>query len=203
MPKKSLTKVTIHQYGVSLNRGLRLIQRFKRLNHVEFKLEIKLDFSEKDLGYFNYDPEEKIIYINPIRCKNYKINHLLGHPVDCSIYATVTHEFAHFLDLKYDLMQEYTSKNFTLESLIMTRYAKNEVIEQLADMITIYFTNPYYLKLIDIERYKWIKTKFKSPRPCGIKTFIKYYNNWPEKKKQLLLDSHGDIIRGIEHENKS
>jgi len=190
-----VTKVTIIDYGVSLNRGLRLINRFKKANDINFRLDIKLDLAEKDLGYFWYDPKDNVIYINPINCKHKKFNDMLGHPKDNSIYATISHEFGHFLDLKYNLLAEYTKKNFALKRLILTSHGKKLEIEELADMLQLYLTNPYYLKLIDIERYNWVKGYFKSPRPCGIKTFMKYYNNWPKKVQQKFCDNYGFIIK--------
>lgn len=190
-------KISVFNSGTSLNQALKLIEVFKKINHIDFKLEIKLDMAEKDLGYFNYLPDENVLYINPIRCTNKKFNDLLGHPVDCSIFSTVVHEFSHLLDLKFNLHSEYTQKNFALERLIMTSYTRKDKyqIEELADMISIYLINPYYLKLIDLERYKWIKTKFKSPVPCGSKTFLRYYNDWPKRRQKMFCDKYSITVK--------
>jgi len=188
-------KVSIHHNGKSFNKGLKLIEAFKKINHIDFKLEIRLDMAEKDLGYFNYILDENILYINPIRCINNKHHELSGHITDCSIFATICHEFSHYLDLRYDLMTEYYQKKITLKKLIMTKYAKTNIVEELADIVSIYLINPYYLKLIDLERYKWLKTKFKSPVPCGPNTFLKYYTHWPEQKKQLFCKTYNTTVK--------
>jgi len=191
MSKCSSTKVSIYKYNISFNRGLKLIERFKRVNNIDFQLELKLDFAEKYLGYYNYNSTENIIYINPIRCTHQKKNNLLGHPSDCSIYATITHELAHFLDLKFKLVDEYTSKNFALKHLYLSSQGKENKIEEIAELISIYLINPYYLKLADIERYNWIKGKFKSPMSCGKKSFMKYYIRWSEEKQIKFVVDHG------------
>lgn len=175
------TKVSIYNYGTSLNRGIRLLERFKNINSVSFRLDIKIDFSEPDLGRLNYDPKDRVIYVNPSKCENKDFNDLLGHPADCSVYSTLVHELSHFIDQKYKLGTEYYLKNWGLKRLIVTNYSKEDIREELADILTIYLTNPYYLKLIDKERYCWLKSKFKSPTPCGYQTFLKLYNRWPKK----------------------
>jgi len=193
--KKPTTKVSIHSYGRGITKGLKLIDRFKQINNLQFDLEIKLDFQEPDLGYFNYDPKEKVIFINPIRCSNKpKKNDMEGNPKDNSIHATICHEFGHFLDLKLRLLAEYRKKDFTLKSLIMTKWGKKHVIEELADLITLYLTNPYCLKLIDKERFMWIKSKFKSPSPCGKKFFINCFCGWKSKARKKFRDTYGIYI---------
>lgn len=175
------TKVSIYNYGTSLNRGIRLLERFKKINGLNFQLDIKIDFSEPDLGRFNYDPLDQSIYVNPVKCENKKFNDLLGHPTDCSVYATLIHETGHNLDRKYFLVPNYHQKNRGLKRLIGGDFDTSDIREELADILTIYLTNPYYLKLIDKERYCWLKSKFKSPTPCGYQTFLKLYNRWPKK----------------------
>lgn len=191
---KKHVKVTVHHNGKSLNMALKLIDVFKKINNINLDFEVKFDLNEVDLGYFNYIPDENIIYINPIRCVD---NSLLGNPSDNSIFATICHEWSHVMDLTYDLLSEYTKKNWGLERLIMTSYARKDKnrIEELADMVAIYLINPYYLKLIDLERYKWLKTKFKSPVPCGKKTFLRYYNEWPKRRQKIFCDKYNITIK--------
>lgn len=195
--KYSKTKISIYDYGISINRGLRLIDRFKEINELEFELEVKIDFSESDLGYYYYSTHDKVIYINPIKCVNNesksknsksksKKNKMRGNPKDNSPCSVIAHEFSHFLDHKFKLLKDYEKQEFTKPTLAMTKYAKKEVIEQLADCLALYLINPYCLKLIDEERFEWCKSKFKTPSVCGEKTFIGYFINWPKKQRELF-----------------
>ena len=190
MPKKWSTKVSILSYGISLNRGLNIIERFKNINNMAFELEIKLDFDEPDLGYLWYQKRQKAIYINPLRCDNRKRNNLYGYPKDNSICATIAHEFGHFIDLKLDLLHQYKKEEFTKKQLIITKYARDDLKEEIADMLAVYFINPYCIKIIDEERYNWLKERFKSPSPCGLKTFMKYYDMWPKSKQKWFKDTY-------------
>lgn len=196
MAKKPI-KVSVHNNGDSLDQALKLINIFKNINKIKLDFEVKFDLNEKDLGYFNYIPDENVIYINPIRCTNKQFNDLLGHPADCSIFATILHEISHLIDLKFNLHSEYQPKKFVLERLIMTSYARKDKykIEELADLISIYLINPYYLKLIDLERYKWIKTKFKSPVLCGPCTFLRYYDDWPKRRQKIFCNKYHITIK--------
>lgn len=195
------TKITVHNKGRQLNSALKLIEIFKSKNNVNLKVEIKLDFEEKDLGYYLYEEKDQALYINPIRCTQEEHGELRGSPFDNSIYGTVIHEFSHYLDQKYEIINEYLGKKFFVEFLILNKNCIRNRVEELAEIISIYLVNPYYLKLVDEERFKWIKTKFKSPSRCGKKTFMRYYEKWPEKYQIRLKEyfkitiNEGEIIR--------
>jgi len=190
--RKYSTSVSILSYGTSLNRGLTIIEKFKKVNGIDFELEIKLDFDDPNLGYLWYSDQKKVkvIYINPLRCTNLKKNNLYGYPKDNSICSTISHEFGHFLDLKLKLLEPYNTEEFTNKKLILTKYAREDLKEELADLIAVYLINPYCIKLLDKERYDWLRTKFKSPSPCGLKTFMNYYNVWPGTKQRWFCDTY-------------
>ncbi len=188
MYKESITKISIHTYGKSLRKAIKLIDKFKKINNMNFNLEIKLDFDEEDLGRFDYSGKS-IIFINPVNCalNNKKYNKREGSPWSNSIMSTVMHEFSHLLDDRLSMLPQYTLKKQELRGLVLSKYS-NEPCEELAEIGTLFLINPYLIKLLDNERYKWLKSYYKSPTPCGKKTFFNYYNSWSSKIKKRFRD---------------
>lgn len=191
--KAPTTKVSIISYGRSMRRGLKLIDRFKEINDLHFDLEIKIDFDEPDLGYFNYHERDKALYINPLTSARWtnKKDVRTGHPRDNSICATIIHEFSHYLDKRFHLLKEYQGKKFALKSLVFTPHGKKDIIEELADLLALYMLNPYFVLLADRERFMWMKSRFKSPSVCGKKTFVKYWYLWTPKQRKRVRDGYG------------
>jgi len=186
------TKVTVFSYGKSLERARKLIEIFQKRNNMKFKIEIRLDFDEPDLGRYNWDDNDKAIYINPSNCGSLESNwELIGHPNDYSICSVIMHEFSHFIDHQLNLEEQYITQPFTRESFAVTKYALTNKMEELADLMAVYMINPYFVYLVAPERYEWLKSQFKSPAPFGEKTFIRNYNRWSLNVKLIAFDIYG------------
>jgi len=191
MPRKP--KVSIVNFGKSLERARKLIELFKKRNNMNFHIEIKLDFDEPDLGRYEYKDTDKAIYINPSNCSSLESpkGGLLGHPNDYSICSVIMHEFSHFIDHRLGLEAEYVKQPFTKETMAVTEYALTSKQEELADLMAVYMINPYFVHLVAPERFEWLKGKFKSPAPFGQKTFIRNYNRWSMGVKLIAFDVYG------------
>jgi len=193
------TKVSIATYGPSFQKTLKLIDIFKKRNKMmNLKVEIRMDFSFQHLGYYVYDGSLKaVIFLNPANCINAKGDELIGFPSDDSMCSVIFHEFSHFLDDILNLEEQYLLQDFDKKSMPITKYALTNTQEELAELMAVYFINPYLVYLIAPERFNWLKRIIKSPSPCSLKSFIRHYNRWSIKLKTHTFD-----IFGIKVNNK-
>ena len=200
----STTQIQVAEPGKEVEKAARLIETYKEKNDNKSKVIIMLDLKTEYLGYFLYESHHRrvCIYVNPVSCEMEQESGITGHPEDKGVCNTIMHEWGHFVDDKLNLAKEYKKKKWNIKNLYVTRYAKTsgELCEEIAELLALYFTNPYYLKLIDKERFDWFKSKFKSPAPCGKSTFMKYYNNWP-KKIQNKTTKQWKEIKEVVNEN--
>jgi hypothetical protein len=171
--------------------AIKLIERFRFINNKRFQIRIYYDYSTiDDFGYFKFDDTGPIsnLYINPQKCHKELANGraALGFTEDYSVLSTILHEFSHFIDDKYNLLSKY--EKITFESIDLGSYANSELIEEFAELMVLYLLNPYFLKIIDLPRYKFLKSQFKSPSPKSKKRFLTLYNSWSEDVKQECFD---------------
>ena len=138
-----------------------------------------IDFGFKYLGYVKNDrnPRDWNIYVNPFNCHNGD-ELLQGHPEDCGFVSTIMHEFGHLLNYKLDLINKYQLTMFQKKNCHITHQAKENHDEELADLISLYIINPMCVKIIDEERFNWLKDQFQSPSRCSKRKFLSFYNTW-------------------------
>ncbi len=172
--------IKIHKHGNEINRALKLIEKFESKNKIKFNLEIHIDLDTTNCGYFNWG--ESIIYLNPNLCSEPK-NSAYGYTNDYGISGVILHEFSHFLDDYYDLTSEYMELVDDYGHCYLNSYSKTDLVEELAEVINLYLTNPYLLKIINTTQYLWIKSKFKSPSVCSNKEIVRKWNTWNKKTK--------------------
>ena len=166
--------------------AITLIEKFRTINNKRFQIRIFYDYScEGEYGYYKYAGPEKIsnLYINPLKChlEPLSMRQRIGFIDDYTVLSTVLHEFGHFLDFKYSLLQEYDKMSFG--DIELGKYAKTELMEEFAELMVMYLINPYFLQLIDTPRYKFLKRHFKSPSPCSKKRFLTLYEKWSDEAK--------------------
>jgi hypothetical protein len=167
--------------------AIRIIEKFQEINNLNYNIRIFYDYTLNDeYGFYEFDGKSsKVsnIYINPIKCYTEPVEMRMrtGFIDDYTILSTILHEFGHLLDFKYDISEKYDSQNF--KPIELGEYAKSNIIEEFAELMVLYLTNPYFLKMIDKERYNFLRSIFKSPSPCSKKRFLTLYNSWHDNTR--------------------
>ena len=114
----------------------------------------------------------------------------------------IIHEIAHLIDHKLKIMKQYL-ENWPLKKdrLILNSNSRTDRIEELAEIVSVYITNPYLLRLISKERFAFLKSLFKSPAPYSQVFFGKSYERWSMKTKRnfkrrfgIFIDRKGNIV---------
>ena len=172
---KDQISIEVYKYGPQFTKVNRLINRFRKLNKFKIIKKILLDFEYKELAYMHRGDFN--LYVNPLNCFNQK-GEMLGHPEDEGLISSLMHEFGHLLNDKFGLIEEYPTITWEKKNCFLSYQSKENNDEELANLISLYMTNPYCLKLISEERYKWLKTKFSTPTACTKHKFITLYNEW-------------------------
>lgn len=144
------------------------------------------------------------IFINPDNCyslKEYNEDNAspenmfyIGYCCDNTIYGTVLHEFAHFLCFQVykNLLDDY-KKEFPNKRLYLNSYSNTEIDEEIANIISLYISNPYLLKLVSEKHFKFVKRYFKSPRSVSANTCYQIYQKFPIHVKNELKQKWGVI----------
>jgi len=169
----------------------------------ESPLTIKLDYYlDKDpmiCGMYFEGADPWSIHISPASCmtrNNYTFGDdelsYHGYPVDMSMFGVAIHEFAHLLAYNFfpDILKEFKHE-FPKKRLYLTRYTESDPNEELTELTRLYIQNPLFLKMIDIQSYKFLKSKFKSPTPCSHKQAYKFYIEFPKEIRERLSSEWG------------
>lgn len=165
-----------------LDRFISLVKDFEKANpHLDLKnLKIKFKYDLKASGEFD-DRKPNSICVNPNRCDN---------TGEFSFYLICIHEWAHLLDRKFKMLRQY-KKDFLKKDnhLILTTYAKRERedSEELAEIIVLYMTNPYLLKLISQKHFDFVAGYFKSPIECTKEHFEKLFETYSQRYKKSII----------------
>jgi hypothetical protein len=163
----------------------KLIDRCKKINNIKSELKLEIDYSIKDaLGLYYTDKPNRIL-VNPAMCESIGDYTSPGYCNDFSTFGVVLHEFSHYLSLFVykGMVEAYTQcfgkALFRISSYPLSEFDKDE---EVAEMITLYLSNPYLLKLISNDRYEFIKCWFKSPTVCNKE---KCYRIWKKFNRRL------------------
>jgi hypothetical protein len=179
-----------------------LINKLIIKNKIKLKLSIAYDFNSDFAGLFQSlehanKPNFARIYINPNVCKKtedvnnekYDEPYCLGYSSDLTIFGTTIHEFCHVLQLKvYPTIIKDFIESFPIERFYLTNYCNNDIVDEMAEIMTLYITNPYLLKLISIKHYKFFKKYFKSPIACSKEKCFKIFKVFPKHVKKDLKE---------------
>lgn len=189
--KKLVVSYEMLKVDETFNEATRLIEKFRNKNTIPFdKLIIKFDFQADSFGYYIFDEIKKscVIYVNPKRCIRQSLILSKGyykHPDDVSLLNIIIHEFCHFVEHFYDLENEYKSEDFIIKNLNVSEYARVEG-EELIELMVMYILNPYLLKIVNEERFVWLKKRFKPVNACTKNNFFKIYKQWEPESKRII-----------------
>jgi len=174
----------------SLNKVTRLIRKLNRINKISFKkLEMILDYSLDNAGEF-VDEENSKIYINPDSCDRDSLG-------DYSLFFVCVHEYAHLLDHRLRIWRKFEAAfPEKKDRLYINSNSRTNIIEELAEIMTIYIVNPYLLKMISKTHWKFLRQFFKSPVACTPNNFVEIYNTWSSKWKANFRRRFGIHVRG-------
>jgi hypothetical protein len=185
--------------------AISLIEKTFRLNNIKQKLSITYDYEYKDSGmyYLNYKEHANRIFVNPLHTKSREEVHGANDPLepfcpgyvtDVTLFGITLHEFSHYLHCKIypEMILDYT-KEFPTERFYINSYAGNGVFDELAEIMTLYITNPYLLRLISKKHYNFCKRYFKSPVSCSKDRLRMIYNMYPVIVKEHLQKKWGIV----------
>ena len=165
-----------------------LVEKFEKVNtELKFtKLKVVFKYDMKSVGEF-YDETPNTILVNPNRC---------NQTGEYSFYLICLHEWAHLLDKKFKMWKVY-KEEYKNNQLNITKYAECcDMIEQLAEIIVLYLTNPYLLKLISYKHFKFVKGYFKSPTPCTPDFFAGEYEKFSQGYPNKIWNKYGIQVKG-------
>lgn len=187
----------LHETAIAIQH----IHNLKKKNDIDFDLTIAYDFTYDGQGYYlPRHSSEKIkhtIYINPANCEYNNPDDetslsYAGFLSDFSIFGITIHEFAHFLTYAiYPKIRLQYRNAFPKERLYLNPYANTNLNEEIAEVLSLYLTNPYLLNLISKPHCKFFKTFFKSPVPCSLAKGFEIYTYFPVHIKRYLLNKWG------------
>lgn len=183
--------------------ALSLIQKTEKINNMYFDLNVCLDWSmSEEAGAFYPFEEDNNIYVNPAQCKSMQeaseeltTPFWPGYLRDHTAFGVVMHEFAHFITHKViDEARVQYLLQYPTDRLYINEYCNNDIEDEIAEILTLYFTNPYLLKLIDQGRWSFFKKFIKSPIPTSTLQCYKSYNSFPIGAKEELKNKFGIVF---------
>jgi hypothetical protein len=180
--------------------ALGFIQTLENKNKAKYKLTIVLDYLMDAAGQYLYKNEPNKIYLNPDQCKK---NESYGYTDDDSLFGTTLHEFCHYLSMHYfkNFHEEYL-KEFPEQRIVITSYdrAQSDYDEEIAEIMSLHLRNPYFLKLIAPDHYKFMSKWIKPYIQCTQRKFIEIYNMMKLKDKERIFNKWNIII---EHDSQT
>jgi len=190
--------------------AIELIKKLLKINKIKLDLSIAYDFEYEDLGmYLPNDGDQSFrIFVNPFNCKyvedveTNKTDEIFarGYTSDLTLFGVTIHEFCHLLQYQVypDIVLEY-AKDFPIDRFYLNDYANNDLLDELAEIMTLYITNPFLLKMISEPHYKFCKKFFKSPVSCTDSQCQYIYKKFPIRVKEHMK-SYWKIGLDIEHD---
>jgi len=179
-----------------------LIERFLKVNNLKMNLSIAYDYESIECGV--YRPFEKgqeyRIFVNPSMCKtqeevskqDFEEPFSPGYCADVTLFGVTIHEFCHLLQYQtYPTIIKDYGEAFPTERFNLNGYSNNEIHDELAEIMTLYLTNPYLLWLISKPHFKFCKKYFKSPIACSEQRCTFIYKGWPVSVKEHLKSKWG------------
>lgn len=187
-----------------------IIDKLLKINNIKMKISIAYDYSYEGCGMYlpNVEKQSHRIFVNPANCKTkeeteeveYEDPFCPGYCSDMTLFGITIHEFCHLLQYQVypDIIPEY-GKAFPTERLYLNNYSNNELHDELAEVMTLYITNPYLLKLISKEHWLFCKRYFKSPVATSVARCKFIYQGFPIHVKEHLKE-HWNIVFNVDTE---
>lgn len=183
-------EINLNGLPKELIKAFKIIGRLIEKNKINIKYKFTIDFELDCYGLF--DPSNKHeIRVNPYIFKNarYEEKNAMYYSSDYSILGVCVHEFAHLLDEHLKLLSDYI-ETFPEPNIISNNCEKGRR-EELAEVMSLYILNPFFLKKIFPDAYKYFRNVFISPTVNSEKSFITKYNKWPKEIKQDCKEKWG------------
>lgn len=203
-----MVKIQVSKPEKEVKAAAKLIESFLRMNGLNDKLTICLDYSLKCLGiYYYYDAtaltkrvNPNKIYVNPSMCADFhkKKPSAFGYTDDFTCQGVLIHEFCHFVDRRLGLEAKFASETVINKNC-------DTAPERLAELFRLYITNPYFLFTISKPDYDFFREFVVTPVPASKEKFIALYNSWSPKVKKECLSKWGIYVNGddVFHEDRS
>lgn len=195
---KIAVKIDIPILETSL--AIKLIKKLALINNLRFNLTIAYNYGLKDCG--EYRPYEKIslncIYVNPLMCGRIHEESpepfCPGYVSDMTLFGVTIHEFCHYTHFRLfpNMLEDY-KKQFPTERFYLNCYSNNELMDELAETMTLYITNPYLLRLISKKHWYFFKQYFISPVACTFSRCKYIFSKFPIEVKEHCKKKFGIV----------
>ena len=172
----------------------KLIDRFLKKNNIKIKYSVEINSRMTD-AYGIFDPNDgnhTKITINPSLLINDPPTRPFGKRFcyDRSLFGIIIHEAMHMIDNKFDLVKDY-KKNNDINKCILNINSKENAFENLAESLTLYVTNPYFLRHINKEVYQYWSSLFHSPTRVSKTSFIRAWKDWDKRLREECIKKYG------------
>lgn len=183
-------KVDLVGLPKEVHQAFKIIERFARINQMELEYKFTLDFTLDCYGL--YDPAKPYeIRVNPYHFRNVAKEepHAPFYTSDFSLMGVCVHEFCHLFDDRTDLLKSYI-KDFP-ERLVLNQNSTTNRAEELAELMSLFVLNPYFLKIINFEVFDFMSQMIKSPSQVTEKSFLSKYKRWNKAVKTHCKETWG------------
>jgi len=174
--------------------AINLLNRLFKINKIKASLSIVYDYSLEYRGIYFLNNKNEVV-VNPINCADLSTGgtdieqkFYYGYSNDISLVSVILHESCHWLSHKiYKTIVDDFAQAFPTTRLYLNNYsAEPDYAEEITEIMTLYLTNPFLLKMISKEHYEFLKKYFKSPTPTTQNKCFLIYSNWPAEVKTQL-----------------
>lgn len=182
--------------------AIQIITKLLIINNLKMELSISYDYEYEESGLYlpNQKGKSHKIFVNPLNCstEDELMDNMTTEPsypgycADSTLFGVIIHEFCHILQYQIykDIIPEY-GKCFPIERLYLNEYSNENLFDELAEIMTLYITNPYLLKMISKKHWSFCKKFFKSPITCSESRCSIIYNKFPIHIKHHMKDKWG------------
>lgn len=190
MDNRNVPEINLSGLPKELTKAFRLISRLIELNKLPIKYSLTMDFDLDSYGIYDYSKQSEI-RINPYLFKNatFEETHALYYTSDFSLLGVAVHEFNHLLDDRLKLLDSY--KEEFPEPFHLNKNSRKDRREELAELMSLYELNPFFLKVINPEIYKFLLRTYKSPTITSEKNFLSKFKRWPKEIKSDCKEKWG------------
>ncbi len=181
-------KTVNEPYFRSLDEAKKVIEKINKKNKFDWDITIILDYKLNYAGLY-IDEEPNTIRINPDQCADE-----IG---EYSLFYVIIHEYCHLLDKKLKIVDKFKQQIRGRDKrLILNPNSETNKTEELTEIMTLYISNPFLLKLMSKLHWQFLKNVFKSPTICSYVSFVDTYKNWTKQWKINLKKQYGIYVRG-------
>ena len=185
MTMENPPKITVVHPDKEIVDATKLIDRFLKKNNIKIKYSVEINSKLSD-AYGIFDPNDgnhTKITINPSLLINDPPTKPFSkrYSYDRTLHSVCVHEFAHMIDNKYNLIEDYKKK--FKDKIILNHNSTSNRYEELVETLVLYLTNPYLLRHINKDVYLYWSSFYHSPTRVSKSAFIKAWSEWSVEVK--------------------